>query len=103
MTLPKNDNYHLRSNPQSGLYDGSPSMTQVGGTHYRDMKVQVSEFNYRNDLNWLEGNAVKYICRHKLKGGRLDLEKAVHYLELLMEWEYGVNKSGDIPSEGDPF
>ena len=62
---------------------------QIGGNHYKDMAIQPSEFIHRNDLDWLQGNAIKYICRHKTKGGRQDIEKAIHYLELLMEWEYG--------------
>ena len=55
------------------------------------MPIQPSEFIYKNKLNWHEANAVKYICRHKLKGGRTDLEKAIHYLELLIELEYGAH------------
>jgi len=62
---------------------------QIGGDHYRDMPIQPSEFNFENGLNWLEGNAIKYICRHHAKGGEQDIDKAIHYLELLKEWQYG--------------
>lgn len=65
------------------------SERQVGGTHYRDMKIQPSEFIYTNGLNWLQGNAIKYICRHAAKDGLDDLLKAKHYIDLLIEWEYG--------------
>ena len=68
------------------------SDTQVGGTHYKGMPIQVSEFISKNRLDWCEGNAIKYICRHHLKGGVSDIDKAIHYLELLKEWEYGQNK-----------
>ena len=61
---------------------------QVGGGHYKDMPIQPSEFIHRNGLNWCEGSAIKYICRHRLKGGKEDIQKAIHYLELLLEWEY---------------
>lgn len=64
------------------------SRTQVGGAHYKDMPIQPSEFIYRNKLGWHEGNAIKYICRHKQKGGVLDIDKAIHYLTLLKELEY---------------
>ncbi len=64
------------------------SLKQVGGSHYKDMAIQPSEFIHKNDLNWLEGNAVKYICRHRQKHGARDIDKAIHYLELLKEWEY---------------
>ena len=62
--------------------------TQVGGNHYKDMAIQPSAFIYANGLDWFEGNAVKYICRHKFKGGRQDIEKAIHYLQLLLAEEY---------------
>jgi len=62
---------------------------QIGGDHYKGMVIQVSEFNHKNGLGWCEGSIVKYVCRHNLKGGREDLEKAKHYLDLLLEWRYG--------------
>lgn len=71
------------------------SERQVGGSHYRSMEIQPSEFIYRNELNWLQGNAIKYICRHAAKDGLDDLLKAKHYLDLLIEWEYGDGTSED--------
>jgi len=68
--------------------------TQVGGDHYKDFAIQPTEFIYRNGLNFLEGSAVKYIVRHRRKNGREDLEKAIHYLQMLIEFEYG---SGNGP------
>jgi len=65
------------------------SDTQVGGNHYKNMAIQPSEYIFENGLNWLEGNAIKYITRHSIKGGVQDLDKAIHYLELLKEWQYG--------------
>lgn len=62
---------------------------QVGGEHYKNMAIQPSEFIYKNNINWLEGNAIKYICRHAKKGGVQDIDKAIHYLQLLKEWQYG--------------
>ena len=63
---------------------------QVGGGHYMGMKIQPVEFITRNGLGFCEGNAIKYLCRHKAKGGKEDVLKAIHYLELLLELEYGV-------------
>ena len=77
--------------PESGAYytdSDAASEKQVGGDHYKEMAIQPSEFIYRNGLNWLQGNAIKYICRHNRKHGAQDLDKAIHYLELLKEWEY---------------
>ena len=61
---------------------------QVGGSHYKDMKIQPSEFINKNDLPFAEGNAIKYICRHKHKGERQDLEKAKHYIDMILERDY---------------
>ena len=64
------------------------SEKQVAGTHYREFAIQPSEFVHRNGLGWCEGNAIKYVSRHRSKNGRQDIEKAIHYLQLLLEWEY---------------
>jgi hypothetical protein len=61
---------------------------QVGGNHYKDMPIEPAEFCQRNQLNWCEANVVKYVCRHRDKKGAEDIRKAIHYLELLLEWEY---------------
>ena len=58
---------------------------QVGGNHYLTMAIQPVEYITRNKLGFLEGNAVKYISRWKHKGGRQDLQKAIHCLELLIK------------------
>ena len=64
------------------------SEKQIGGDHYKTMAIQPSEFIHKNRLSWCEGNAIKYICRHAQKNGVQDIDKAIHYLELLKEWEY---------------
>ena len=61
---------------------------QVGGQHYSGMPIQPSFFIQKNGLSWCEGNAIKYVCRHRFKNGKEDIKKAMHYLELLLEWEY---------------
>ena len=40
---------------------------QVGGDHYKSMVIQPSEFINRNNIPFAEGNAIKYLCRHKQK------------------------------------
>ena len=58
---------------------------QVDGNHYSKMKIQPAEFINENNLLFAEGNAIKYICRHKSKGKAKDIEKAIHYLEMILE------------------
>jgi hypothetical protein len=60
---------------------------QVGGGHYKDMAIQPVEFIHRNQIPYLEGNVIKYLCRWRSKNGLEDLRKAVHYIELLISLE----------------
>ena len=61
---------------------------QVGGDHYKNMKIQPSQFINENHLPFAEGSAIKYILRHRLKGKRQDLEKAIHFIEMIIERDY---------------
>jgi hypothetical protein len=61
---------------------------QVGGKHYKNMKIQPAEFINENKLLFAEGNAIKYICRHSTKGKEEDVKKAIHYLEMILERDY---------------
>ena len=63
---------------------------QVGGKHYKRMKLQPAEFINENKLLFAEGNAIKYICRHSMKGKEEDIKKAIHYLEMILERDYNV-------------
>ena len=68
----------------------SPKDTQVGGNHYLDLKIQVSDYIHENNLNWYQGNAIKYLSRYNRKNSDTsiqiqDLKKAVHYIQLLIE------------------
>ncbi len=61
---------------------------QIGGKHYRNMKIQPAEFINENKLLFAEGNAIKYSCRHQNKGKADDIKKAIHYLEMILERDY---------------
>lgn len=60
---------------------------QVGGSHYKDMAIQPVEFIHANGIPYLEGNVIKYLTRWRKKNGIADLEKARHYIDLLIELE----------------
>lgn len=68
------------------------SDTQVGGSHYSRYVIQPTEFIYKNNVPFIEGNIIKYILRHREKNGIEDLKKAQHYLSLLLEFEYDTDK-----------
>ena len=60
---------------------------QVGGDHYANKKIQPIEYIMANDLNFCEGNVVKYITRWREKGGVESLRKIKHYVDFLIEEE----------------
>lgn len=60
---------------------------QVGGDHYKGRAIQPVEYIHANDLDFFQGNVVKYITRWRDKKGIEDLEKCKHYLELYIELE----------------
>ena len=61
---------------------------QVGGKHYRTLKIQPSQFVVENKLLFPEGSVIKYICRHPHKGKKQDLLKAIHFIEMIIERDY---------------
>jgi len=60
---------------------------QVNGNHYKDMKIQVVEYCYANKIPFMEGAIIKYVSRWRNKGGVADLEKAKHFIEMLIDLE----------------
>lgn len=79
----------------------SPLESQIGGSHYKDLKIQPVEFIHANKLNFLEGCVVKRLCRHRRKNGKEDLEKAIHEIRLLIELEYPDHPDEGIIPKGD--
>jgi hypothetical protein len=75
----------LREPSMPGTFVKSALELQVGGSHYKDMRIQPVEFIHANNIGYLEGNVIKYVSRWKSKNGIADLEKAKHYIELLIE------------------
>lgn len=65
----------------------NPLNVQIGGDHYMKMAIQPVEFIHANGIPFIEGNVIKYVARWKQKNGIKDLEKARHYLDLLIELE----------------
>jgi hypothetical protein len=67
----------------------NPDDYQIGGTHYRDMKVQpwnVMETILTKEefLGFIKGNIIKYSMRQGRKDSD-DADKAIHYMAKLRE------------------
>lgn len=60
---------------------------QEGGNHYKNMAIQPVEFCHRNNIPFVEGSVIKYVCRWQDKGGVEDLRKARHLIDMLIEME----------------
>ena len=60
---------------------------QVSGGHYKSLSIQPIEYIHANGIPFAEGSVIKYVTRWRDKGGLADLEKAKHFLELLIELE----------------
>ena len=72
----------------------SAETKQVGGDHYKKLKIQPMRYSMLNNLNACQHTAIKYITRYKDKGEwRENLEKAIHTIELLIAFEEERNKT----------
>jgi len=84
-----------------------PLDKQIGGNHYKDCGIQPVEYIHANKLDYFEGNVIKYITRHRTKGqGKKDIEKAIHYAQLILELEYGkenINGKWDALRYDTPY
>ena len=65
----------------------TPLEVQVGGDHYRSMVIQPIEYIHANNIPFAEGNVIKYVSRWRAKNGIKDLEKARHFIDLLISLE----------------
>ena len=69
------------------LQNASALHVQVGGDHYKKMKIQPVEFIHANGIPFIEGCIIKYATRWRDKGGIKDLQKIAHFANLLIELE----------------
>ena len=75
---------------------------QHGGSHYRDLAIQPVQYIHANGIDFMAGSAIKYLTRHRSKGGADDIRKAMHFCRLILELEYG-EAAGKLllPGEGE--
>lgn len=62
---------------------------QEGGSHYKSMAIQPVQYISANKIPFMEGNVIKYVSRHTAKNGAADIKKAIHFLNLILELNYG--------------
>ena len=69
--------------------------TQIGGDHYKTMKIQPMEFSMLNNMDACQHTIIKYVSRFRTKNGVQDLEKAKHVIDMLIEFE---TKKASVPT-----
>ena len=74
-----------KSNKEGSNLSKSALDRQVQGNYYKSLKIQPIEFITKNKLSFIQGNIIKYVCRFDKKNGNEDIDKAIHYCELLKE------------------
>jgi len=74
---------------------------QVGGSHYA-AEVQHWDYVVANNLDYFQGQIIKYVARHRKKGGVQDLRKAQHFLEKYIEVCYSGDADGSYVNQEGP-
>ena len=61
-----------------------------GSKHYKNLTIQPGKYILYNNLKFPEGNVIKYTSRHDQEGGggKKDIDKAIHYLEMIKDRDY---------------
>lgn len=80
-------NIPLQYKPEDVAFNKRALDVQVAGNHYKDLAIQPVEYIHANNIGYFEGNVIKYVSRWRTKNGVKDLEKAKHYIDLLIELE----------------
>ena len=60
----------------------------VSPDYYARYDIEPISFIMRNNIPYAEGNVIKYVLRHDMKGGKEDIDKAIRYLEMIKEEKY---------------
>lgn len=62
---------------------------------YYGTGIDVIDFCQKNNLDFMQGNVIKYVTRYKEKNGKEDLFKAMEYIErMIKEINKSENKGG---------
>lgn len=74
---------------------------QFGGSHYKSMGIEPVQYIEANGINFTLGSAIKYITRHSVKNGAVDLKKAIHFVVMDLERVYGVKTRVEFSDDDD--
>lgn len=77
----------------------SANEKQVGGDHYKRHAIQ--HWDWAADRPYLEARCCAYIDRHQDKNGLQDMEKALHFMQKILEVRYGCVLEWNIKTMDD--
>jgi len=66
--------------------------SQIGGDHYKRLTPSPFEVVRSWGLLHAEAEIIYHVIRHRSRHGRRDLEKAIHWTQLIIESEYSDAK-----------
>lgn len=77
------------------------SQQQIGGSHYKDMPdgLQPIQLAYKLNLSPAQFSILKYLFRYKRKNGAEDIQKVIHYAQIILEQEYGITSEIEYRQE----
>ena len=64
---------------------GTEGKNNIKPDHYGGSEIDVIDFCQANNLDFMQGNVIKYVFRYKNKNGLEDLEKAKEYIDRMIE------------------
>lgn len=80
--------------------DADPFSRQVGGSHYKQYKIQPYEFFYKNNIPHHKSAIIRRILRfdHPTGKGLTDLDKIIHEVELIKKLWLEEQEGKDVTS-----
>ena len=65
---------------------------KISPQHYSKYKIQPIAFIQANELDFAQGNVIKYVLRYKDKNGIEDLQKAKQNIDFLIKYLEKANE-----------
>lgn len=89
-----NKNMNLKQIKINAILAADPEGIQIDGNHYQGDSIPLYQFLNQNNVNTMDGYAIKYAFRHRRKNKERDIAKAIHTLQLILKDEYNMYMLG---------
>lgn len=87
-------NMNLEQIKINAILASDPEGIQIDGNHYQGDSIPLYQFLNQNNVNTMDGYAIKYAFRHRRKNKERDIAKAIHTLQLILKDEYNMYMLG---------